>query len=717
MDTPIHVAFLWHMHQPDYRDPADDRPHMPWVRLHAARAYFDMAWLLERFPRQRAAFNFVPVLTEQIEAFLDGQRDRWWSVARKPARRLDPGERAFLLRTHFSINWDTGVRPRPRYWSLLNKRGTDGQHRPASEFSDAELRDLQVLFNLAWFGFAARVEYPLITALEQKGRDFTEDEKRKVLDLQIAVMRRVLPMYRRLAESGRIEITTTPYHHPILPLLIDTDTARRCQPDAALPPRAQALDDAAIEVERAIDRHAETFGVAVTGVWPAEGAVSPEAVALLAERGAEWFVTDEAQLWGSVPGGETRRADLYRPYRVCVGDAPPISAVFRDRTLSDLIGFTYARNPPDVAVDDLIGRIERAGDSAAGHQEPPLVTIALDGENPWETYPQSGEPFLRTLYTALDAHPRIETVCIGAHLTAEPAQRTLTTIKSGSWINGDYSIWIGGEIENAAWQALAETRAFYRGQAQQVTPQQARAAHDHLLAAAGSDWFWWYGDPFHSEHDAEFDHLFRARLRAVYETLGSEAPRSLRASLYPETAPTPRREPRAFVSPRFGEGESTYYDWVGGGLIELGGPSSVMYSSVTWFTRLRYGFDLTHLYLRLEPPDRAPDYDGVVVRINVRGQEDHQVEIPLADASRATVQRVGADLSMGDPTMVERARFRRGVLEVGIPFVDVNLAAGERGSVTVHLTRGSVELDRYPPSGTLDLVVPDEFFEDYNWTV
>lgn len=718
MKQPLNVAFVWHMHQPDYRDPSTGQRALPWVRLHATRAYFDMAWMLERHPGVRGTFNFVPVLLDQIAGYVErGERDLYWELTRKPARLLTTAERAFLLRNFFSINRETGIRTRTRYWSLLNKRGLDEPRRDGVELTVEELRDLQVLFNLAWFGFAARREYPLVSELEAKGRDFTEDEKIRLLDLQIAILRRLVPMYRRLEERGQIELTTTPYFHPILPLIIDSDIAARAQPDAPRPPRFAWPEDAREHVRRAVEAHRAAFGKPPEGAWPAEGAVSPEVVPLLAGHGVAWMATDEQQLWRSLPGGARRRADLFRPYRVKVEGAE-IGAVFRDTGLSDLIGFTYAQNPPEVAVDDLLSRLAGVHETAAGNDEPPLCAIILDGENPWEAYPNSGEAFLDRLYTTLAQTPWLRTVRVGEHLAAHPPRRTLTRLHSGSWIRGDFHIWIGDEIDNTAWRLLGEARRFFEDHRAGADPEKAAAAYDHLLAAEGSDWFWWYGEPFSSEQDADFDHLFRAHLQAVYELLGAHPPTRLEQPIAPDRPAPLARQPRSFVTPRF-DGDSTYFDWVGGGVHDLTGPRASMYRAVRYFGRLRYGFDLDNLYLRLEPlEDGPPDgFDGATVRVHVHGAGDHYAEIPLDRPAEATLWRAGADLRPCEPRRLERVKFRNGVLEVGIPFRWLGLAAGDPASVAVHLVRERVELERYPAATNLHLTVPDERFEDLNWSV
>lgn len=688
------VAFLWHFHQPDYRVPGDG-PLLPWVRLHATRGYFDLAWLHDRWPDLKATVNFVPILVEQLQALIAGERDRYWWVSKTPARDLTGPERAFLIERFFAVHFDHGIRTRPRYLALyhLKDRGPDA-------FSLADLRDLQVLFNLAWFGFAARVEYPFLAEMEAKGRDFREDEKRKVLDLQIAVARRILPLWRSLAARGQVELTTTPYAHPILPLVVDTEVMASCQPKAARPPRFAFPADAATHIERALAHHAAWVGEAPVGCWPAEGAVSAAAAALLAERGIRWLATDEAQLFRVLPRGSSREA-LYQPWRLPGGGA--LDVVFRDRTLSDLIGFTYARNPPAVAVQDLLARI-RSAPAPAGRQ--PLVVIALDGENPWETYPESGRLFLETLAESLTSATDLETVRLGAHLDAEPTTATLPELPAGSWIHGDFSIWIGDPIDNLAWRLLGDARRAVE-QRRAHTPDGAAEAHEHLLIAEGSDWFWWYGEPFHGDHKADFDHLFRARLRAAWSALDLPVPEELDQPLEPPPPALPAAVPDRFLSPRFAPGDSTWFEWAGAGIYLFDHTATAMHTGTRWYRRLLFGFDSKNAYFRFEPFPGI-DFDHLRLRLRLN---DHLVEVDLAVGTPATLTDAG-----GQSAPLPLTKRWHGTIELGIPFASLGLSPGGTLRAAARLYQERICLARYPASGEIRFAVPDPDFELGRWT-
>ncbi|HEY6085821.1 MAG TPA: glycoside hydrolase family 57 protein, partial [Nitrospira sp.] len=360
------VCFVWHMHQPYYTDPVAGSASMPWVRLHATKAYFDMAYLLEKFPSVKATFNFTPSLLLQLLEIGEGSvRDLFWEHAQRPAEDLRPEEKAFLIRHFFSANWSTMVQPFPRYHELLTKRGLDvpgpDLERIARQFTAQELLDLQVWFNLAWFGYGAMDRYPRLAALRAKNRGFTEDEKQEVLSLQRRAIQAIVPMYRQLMERGQIELTTTPFYHPILPLIIDTDITHRARPDLPLPPRFRAPEDAEAQLRRAVEFHTATFGQAPLGLWPSEGSVCPELIPMLPPVGLRWLATDEGVLARSFHAAHRawyRNADLYQAYRTGPSDAE-VSILFRDREISDAFGFMYHKTTPELAADDVLRRLRQ----------------------------------------------------------------------------------------------------------------------------------------------------------------------------------------------------------------------------------------------------------------------------------------------------------------------------------------------------------------------
>ncbi len=565
----IALAFLWHQHQPYYPDDVAGENPMPWVRLHGVKDYCGMALHLLEFPEMRCTINLVPSLLVQLLAYTDhGASDRFLDVSRVPADGLSEADALYLLDHFFMANPDHMIRPFPRYGELYQRRGL-GRGTAAEalrRFKPADLRDLQVWFNLAWVHPLAVERDDGLRALRDKGRGYTEDEKIFLLIKQLAILREVLPLHRKLAESGQVELTTTPFYHPILPLLLDKKLAREAMPDAPLPHHTAGYpEDAALHVRTAVEQHARLFGAAPRGMWPAEGSVCQSMIPLLAKHGIRWIATDEEVLSASTAGavsrdgkGHVNRPEmLYRPYQVREGDAE-LGIVFRDHALSDLIGFHYQHSPPESAADDFMACLQGISQAIDG-DDPALVSVILDGENCWEHYPGGGVDFLRALYRRCTTTPGVRPVSIGDFLERHPPKETLPRLFAGSWIGHNFAIWIGHEEDNTAWDALHRAREHLlkRGQGSGVRGQEPggssltpgpspltplQKAWRELYIAEGSDWFWWYGDDHSSAQDELFDYLFRKHLQNVYRLLGDEPPADLarpisRRAAAPSTTP------------------------------------------------------------------------------------------------------------------------------------------------------------------------------------
>ncbi len=547
--TELAVAVLWHMHQPDYTDPITGRVVMPWVRLHALASYADMARLAAEVPEARAVFNVVPTLLGQLAAAAAGRgEDEFLALARAEPADLAPADRALLLKRFFAFHHGRRFAELPRLAELWRKRETrrhESPERIAAAFTVAELRDLQVGFHLAWSGRTLREE-PLVAALLRKGRGFTNDEKRELLDLQHAFLARVTPAYRELATGGAHEVSCTPWAHPIAPLLCDTRAALEAIPGLPLPvARVTRPGDAWWHVRVALDETERLLGVRPRGMWPAEGALSEEAIRVFAACGVRWLASDQdvlAASWdGAVPAG-----GHFQPWR-WGGDGMP-SLFFRDQGLSDRIGFVYAGWEGERAAADLVGHLQGIrAQLPAGRF---LTAIILDGENAWEAYPAQGVDFLRGFYRGVAAAPGLRWRTFSQFLDegGGEAPRPLPRLRAGSWIRRDLTTWVGHAQKNRAWDRLAATRDWLEprlaaagalrevalpggGRVSAPDPDLLGPAATTPLAGAwramasaeGSDWFWWYGDDHPTEFAAEFDALFRAHLGNVYRQLGASA--------------------------------------------------------------------------------------------------------------------------------------------------------------------------------------------------
>jgi alpha-amylase/alpha-mannosidase (GH57 family) len=718
----VRLALLWHMHQPPYQEAETGDFLLPWVRLHATRAYFDMAWILERHPGVRCTVNFTPVLLEQLEEYVEGRaRDRFLDLTERPVSELGPEERQAILRSFFMVNWERHVRPVPRYWDLLQKRGRDIRSvdaaRAAQAFTEEELTDLQVHFNLAWMGFAALAEDEGLRRLVEKGRGFGREDVAYVLDAQKRIMGQIVQRWRRLSEKGQVELCTTPYYHPILPLLCDSDAARRALPNAELPPRFAHPEDARWHVREAIASHARRFGAPPAGMWPAEGSVSPEALEILAGEGVRWAASDEGVLLHSIPASAPRLRSLFRPWKVSGGAGGEVAMLFRDRSLSDLIGFTYAGVPAKQAVPDFLSHLAAIGDAWAkdGQSGPATVGVFLDGENAWEHYPNSGLEFLDRLYGELEASHEIETVTM-SEAALPAAGPPIARIHSGSWIEASYRIWMGHAEDRQAWTALGRARdAVTAAEQAGADPARIARALRHIHAAEASDWYWWYGDDFTTELAAEFDALFRGHVIRAATLAGANPPPEALAPIKraPDLAATgveakPAREPTFLLTPTLDGRETSYFEWQGSGLYRPGQHRGSMYGGAQAFQVLYYGFDLKALYLRLDPAESPARTAEVASRLRVvvlAADRRTAVDFPLAPD--------GA-LRAGDP--VGEAAFAK-VIELALPFAPLGLTPGMKLALSVHALRGEVEVERLPRYGYLAFTVPDADFEQVNWRV
>ena len=546
----LYIAWLWHQHQPLYRDPAvpdaSGSYQYPWVRLHAIRDYYSMAALAAEHD-VHVTFNLTPVLLRQIDDYLQGgATDGALDLTRQPAEELTKAQVEEVLSTFFDADWHHQVYINPRYRELFEQRTT------GARFSRQDIRDLQMWFNLAWFGHEFRAgDVRLITRdtvsvhrFVDQQRGFSHDDVLAMVDEQYKILRAIVPMHRELQKAGRIEISTTPAFHPILPLLIDTDHAYVDRPGSSLPSQYAYPEDASAQVASACTDYLARFGGNPAGMWPAEGAVSVEAVETMGHHGITWSATDAGVLARSGQWGY-RASDpgvLCQPYRAS-DDATAVALFFRDTDLSDGIGFRYGGyTDAEVAVQDFVRTLETRFLDGFRDDEDRVLTIVLDGENAWGGYPDDGRPFLHALYGRFAVDPRLKTVTFSEYLLGNAARRIaphpvsqltrVHNLATGSWIDEpgsapgvDLGTWIGEPEENAAWNLLGAARAaFSRSPAREAAIERARQS---LLAAEGSDWYWWFGSDQESRNDAAFDELFRAHLRGAYQALALEAPESL----------------------------------------------------------------------------------------------------------------------------------------------------------------------------------------------
>ncbi len=532
----VQLIFQWHMHQPFYKDALSGEYAMPWTRLHISKDYTDMAWHLQRHPNVKSVVNFVPSLLRQIEEYQDFSQvgEQHLNLTQKPAAELTEDEQIFLLQEFFAAQFDRILSKSPRYLELLSRRGDNTQpealRKVVNKFSPQDFRDLQVWFLLAWSGQYLR-NMPEVGALVEKDKDFSEEEKQQLLSVHQNAAQSVLKMYQDLQANSQIEISTSPYAHPILPLLIDSEVARISMPGVHLPKhRFRHIDEARRQIERAIEITSSRFDNKVTGFWPSEGSVSEAVAQLMAENDVRWFSTDSNVLARSLSRtGEPARLSaeqLYRPYNFAT-EAGDVTIFFRDQILSDLIGFRYASMDPKDAVADFFSHLNQVYEALPDDDFPYVVVITMDGENAWEHFKDNGKPFFDELYSRLSKSERFKTTTFSEYLSQYEVKNELEWLHPGSWISADFHIWIGQQEKNDAWDALNDALNLVNEKRKNGEAIPA-VADEVLLWAEGSDWFWWYGDYNNSEHDPLFDRLFRNALRKVYQELDEPLPEFLR---------------------------------------------------------------------------------------------------------------------------------------------------------------------------------------------
>lgn len=536
----LHVIFCWHMHQPDYRN-ADGHYALPWTYLHACKDYSDMIAHYEENPLARGVFNCVPILVEQIEDYTaqfqsqDFRDPLLMALATPDLKTLSNEKRHFLLEQCFRLDPEHMLNPFPDYrrlhdiYLLMREDVTEISDYLSIQF----MADLLVWYHLAWTGETVRRSSPLIQGLMAKGRGFTPDDRQQLLHFLGELIGGLIPRYRALAEAGRIEISTTPYYHPIGPLLLDFAAAREAVPDAPLPESSAypgGAERAQWHITRAQASHPPRFGIAAQGMWPAEGGVSAAFVEMLGAAGVTWTASGEGVLTHSLLRSDDDSAPrgraeyLYKPY--CLNGQGP-ALFFRDDALSDTIGFDYKNWFGHDAVTDFMHKLEAIWRQTE-QQDHPVVSIILDGENAWEYYPYNGYYFLSELYKALSNHPHIQMCTFSDYVRDHPESiKSIPDLAAGSWVYGNFSTWIGDAAKNRAWDLLCAAKRDVDQHFSALTSAQQVALTEQLGRCEGSDWFWWFGDYNPSDSVRDFDHLFRTNLRKLYALMDVSAPASL----------------------------------------------------------------------------------------------------------------------------------------------------------------------------------------------
>ncbi len=599
MSLPLKVAFLWHQHQPYYKK--QNEFILPWVRLHAAKDYYDLPVIATEFPSLKQTFNLVPSLLMQLADYCSGNaRDNVQRLSLISAEVLTMLEKQEILRLFFLCNAENMIAPFERYRDLWTQ-----SHNPIkaiAEFTVQDWRDLQAWYNLTWIGQSERCNEKILKLFE-KGKNFNNEDIALILDTHKDIMSNVLPLMQRMQQNGQAEISISPLYHPIVPLLINSQAALESMECNLPSPPFSRPDDARMQIERSINFCNKVFGKKPNGMWFSEGSISDATLEMAIEAGIQWTASDEDVLWASL-SPQRHWTEKYFPRKV-TSENGSINLLFRDHELSDAIGFVYSRWQADQAALDFCNRlhhirqsiIEQYGEVALHHA---VVPVILDGENCWEYYYRNGEQFLKELYARLSESTDLTTVLCSEAASDEHASflQEISHIRAGSWINANFKIWIGHADDNAAWSLLRDVREKVDEQLQYLNTETSAKALEHCYIAEGSDWFWWYGDEHLSENQQDFDELFRWNIAEVYNIMGITPPEEVfkPIGIQKRDSVTP---PLSKITPLL-TGEIKSETWDNSGVYEPSHTTGAMHAANVLLRRIRYCNDDNFLYFRFE---------------------------------------------------------------------------------------------------------------------
>ncbi|MGC8942066.1 MAG: glycoside hydrolase family 57 protein [Sulfurihydrogenibium sp.] len=676
----LYLCFLWHMHQPYYKNPYTNLFEMPWTFLHAIKDYYDMPWHLSKHPKIKATFNLVPSLLKQLEEYIQNPQVCYLlNTLEKPVEKLTQTEKLYLTDILFSANSKTMIKPFERYYQLYLKK-----HSKNSTFDNQEILDLQVLFLLAWSGNYLRENNNTVKKLIEKKKNYTHQEKLELITALKQFIKEIIAFYKDLNQKGQIEISTTPYYHPILPLLIDINTAKESLPNVNLPKLKSGFkDDAALHVKNAVEYYEKTFGKKPTGFWPSEGSISNETIKLFKENLILWTASDEDVLFNSI--NDRKIENIYKVYNY-----EGVNIFFRDKYLSDAIGFRYQNLDPKSAVKDFILRLSYIYERTDFN---PVVSVILDGENAWEFYENNAKDFFQELYTQISEQDWIETTTFSEVLEKDIVVEKLNSIKAGSWIYGNFSTWIGHPEKNTAWEYLSEAKQILEFEKENKNYDTAKSL---LFVAEGSDWFWWYGDDHFSHYADKFDLLFRLNLQKIYDLLGKDIPSKLQKpikKLYKE--PIIKR-PSYFVKPKIDGYVSNYFEWLSAGEVDLTYDMSSM-SFEPILKKLYYGYDEDYLYLRIDGKVESITNKGYTLKVFFLSTCEFEIELPL----KSEITEIN-----GIKVVANK------VIEIAIP---LKLFDCRDFDISFTLTKDGNVVEKLPLYNVLNLDISEDF--SYDWFV
>ncbi|MEZ0323276.1 MAG: glycoside hydrolase family 57 protein [Hydrogenothermaceae bacterium] len=680
MDKKLYICFLWHMHQPYYKNPEDNRFEMPWVFLHAIKDYYDMPYLVEKFSI-KATFNLVPSLLIQIKDYENPKNCKFLDTWLKPVENLTNEEKIYLLRYLFASNPENMIKPLDRYYQLFLKRHRANEADLSKVFNNQEFLDLEILFILSWCGNYLKQHNKLVKNLLKKGRNFLQEDKESLLSELIKFIKKITKYYENLEKKEVIEITTSPFYHPIIPLLIDINSAKESSPDIHLPSVREPMRDFAVKhITDAVNYHRKTFSKDPKGVWSSEGSLSRETVKLFKDTGFLWTATDEEVLFNSL--GYKDSQTIYKIY-----EYDGVNIFFRDRYLSDSIGFRYSKMSEDLAVKDFIERLRYIYSIS---DKNPVVSVILDGENAWEYYRNNGLDFFEKLYGSIKSENWIESITFSELLNKDIDKVSLNNLKAGSWIFGNFKTWIGHPEKNTAWEYLDKAVSFYR-------KNPSEEGKRYLMIAQGSDWFWWYGDDHYTHFSDIFDNLFRLNLKYVYKSIGEPYPSYLDKPIKGKSKSQIIKKSTYYIKPNINGIVDNYFEWLYAAEVDPTFDIGSMSLTSSKFKTVLYGFDKENIFIlidgRLE--------EGQVLEIRLFAEKEVKLTL-LLKKGIFQIECMGQKVEYG---------FDK-VLEIKIPIDCTN--QNKFIEFNINLLKDGKVIDRAPVYSNFEIEI--ENFE-YEWMV
>lgn len=749
MQKELSIAFVWHFHQPNYQTQPNGIRLMPWARLHAVKDYLDMLLILDKFPKIKLNFSIVPTLIDAIEDYAnhDGH-DIHSKLTITDVEELTDDDKLYILNYFFDANYENLIARNPRFNELYLKR-FGKEEVSINDFSNQDYADIMMLFNLVWFDPIWKNVYPELKQLIDKGRNYTLEDRQLIIELCRRIIRQIIPTFKKYQDEGRIEILTSPYNHPILPILINPNDLKVPSLKYPLPDcEISLLNDAKEQVRMAIEKIKNTFGKAPRGIWPSEHCVSQKTLDMLAGMDINWVITDESVLSNSIKKEFIRdfRGCYEDPYDVCsmysykTKRDTEINILFRDSVIPNLIGFEYSHHESTLCANDLFDKIKTVHDKLKNSPDKKhILTIAMDGENNWESYEQDGAIFLERLYSLINNDKNVSTVLISEYADKNKSSvKPLKKIKSGSWANQEFQLWIAEPTKNLAWKYLIQTRnnLIEAEKAGRLTKEQINAAKNELYIAEGSDWFWWYGEPNNSGQDHIFDFLFREHLKNVYTFIERPIPSELDMPLTAFMG-KPLRNPRREITPLMNGIASDNNEWLSAGCIDI--PAGPVLQENKLLNRIYFGTDKNNLYLRfdinkylMDSKDSFKEYCSIYVYIKAynsllentassrtTNKQDHllpvlvdgythEVKIALTKNRKYPLQYSCAvkdnlwELKWGHHITYAH----QDIFEICIPYDDLNIKHGESFDFFIITGCSGVTEEIYPKDVPLTLVRP-----------